>query len=528
VVRDGFLTVADIEKTRSCIRAQGLYRRNSYRGAGAVARARTHLRDRLKVTSDTRIVLCAGYADLRKGVDLFVEIGSSLMRRRSDTRFVWLGHEDTTLWPRIAAQLEASGLKDSFIFSGRDADRDLYFAGADVFALTSREDPFPSVVLESLDAGVPVVMFAGTGGCTELVATHCGAVVPAFDTAVFADSIDDLLRDPARAARLGRNGVQQIVERFSFRSYAIDLVSLLSVPIPRVSVVVPNYNYARFLRSRLDTIFRQTVPVYEIVVLDDASSDHSVPLLEELLETCGVQARLVVNEQNSGSVFRQWRRGAELCRGDLIWIAEADDLADAEFLEATVAAFCDPQVVLSYCQSRQMAMDGSILCDHYRIYTSDISPDKWLNPYVAEGLDEIRTALAVKNTIPNVSAVVFRRDALIAALTECEERLSELRVAGDWLVYVTMLTAGRIAFTPRALNSHRRHADSVTVSNFNLTQLGEITAMQQEIRQRFPLDEAVRRRAGAYAQQLYEEFGLRSEEQPHVDRHPLLAPAFSD
>ena len=313
-----------------------------------------------------------------------------------------------------------------------------------------------------------------------------------------------------------------------FRRYLFDLAQWLELPLKRVSVVVPNYNYGALIAERLASIEQQTYPVYELIVLDDASTDGSVEAIRQQLATLAIDTRLVVNERNSGSVFRQWRHGAELASGDIVWIAEADDLADPEFLEATVAAFVDSEVVVSYCQSRQMGPDGAILCEHYRDYTADVSTDKWLEPYVADGTEEIRTALAIKNTIPNVSAVLFRRDALLSALDSCGARLAELRVAGDWLVYVTMLATGRIAFTPRALNSHRRHPGSVTVSNFNLLQLREIVTMQQSIRRRFALDDAVRRVATAYAQRLFEQFGLQRDGQSRVEEHPLLAPALGE
>lgn len=206
--------------------------------------------------------------------------------------------------------------------------------------------------------------------------------------------------------------------------------------------------------------------------------------------------------------------------GDLVWIAEADDLADPDFLEVTVPAFKSPGVVLSYCQSRQMASDGTILCEHYLDYTADISQEKWRSAYVEDGVREIRQAMSVKNTIPNVSAVVFRRDVLAQALDEVADQLTKLRVAGDWLVYVAVLARGDIAFTPRSLNSHRRHQHSVTVSNFNLLQLKEILQMQADIRENFEVPPEISDRASAYAQSLFLQFGLADNRVKRIHDHP--------
>ena len=61
---------------------------------------------------------------------------------------------------------------------------------------------------------------------------------------------------------------------------------------------------------------------------------------------------LVPNEVNSGSVFAQWRKAAELATGDYLWIAEADDLSDPEFLARVMKVMDeDPDIVLGF--SRQ-------------------------------------------------------------------------------------------------------------------------------------------------------------------------------
>ncbi|MFN7570363.1 MAG: glycoside hydrolase family 99-like domain-containing protein [Betaproteobacteria bacterium] len=525
LVADGFAEFAAVPPERRHIRPQGLYKRNRFRGTAGQAAARSALRQQLGLPPDALVVLGVGYADWRKGIDLFVAAGQRLLPRMAEAYFVWIGHHNLQLWPQIEAQIAAGPAAERFLFPGRQTDTDAFYAGADVFALTSREDPFPSVVMESLEVGVPAVAFGGTGGCCDMIAAGAGLLVPAFDTDALAAATERLLREPALARQCGRWGAQRVQEDFSFRGYAFDLARWLQLPLHHVSVVVPNFNYARYLPERLGSIARQTYPVFEVIVLDDASTDGSRGILDELLTDFPFDARLVVNERNSGSVFKQWGKGAELARGDLIWIAEADDLADPEFLATVAAAFDDPEVVLSFCQSRQMASDGTILCEHYLDYVADISADKWRHDYGASGAEEIVTALAVKNTIPNVSAVVFRASVLREALEASAASLANFKVAGDWRLYIDVLRRGKIAFSAASLNSHRRHDSSVTLSSFNAGQLGEILRMQRLVREWFPVPESIRFAAGTYAQALYERFGLASAEVPHFEQHPELRSA---
>jgi glycosyltransferase involved in cell wall biosynthesis len=66
-----------------------------------------------------------------------------------------------------------------------------------MYALTSREDPFPSVVLEAMEAGLAVVGFDGTGGCATLISRAGGRIVGAGDIGAFANALVELARSPA-------------------------------------------------------------------------------------------------------------------------------------------------------------------------------------------------------------------------------------------------------------------------------------------------------------------------------------------
>ncbi len=83
---------------------------------------------------------------------------------------------------------------------------------------------------------------------------------------------------------------------------------------PLVSIIIPNFNHSRFLRERLESVFNQTFEDFEVILLDDASTDSSVEILEEYAKDPRV-SHLVVNKENSGSPFRQWQRGIELSQG---------------------------------------------------------------------------------------------------------------------------------------------------------------------------------------------------------------------
>lgn len=507
MVRNSFTQFAGLTEQQIRIRPQGLYKRNHMRGD--VERARSALRERLHLPRDAKIVLGVGYADFRKGVDMFVQAAAELVDR-DDVYFVWVGHWESEAKANADAIVGQHGLQRKVVFTGLDADTDLYYAGADVLALTSREDPFPSVVLEALEVGVPVVAFDGATGSCELLKRGSGIVVPLEDVGAFAGALREIVEHVAQAQDLGAKGARIVAEEFSFRHYVFDLLDMLDCGFKRVSVVVPNYNYERFIDERLGSILKQTYPIYELIVLDDNSSDGSVQAIRERLANQAIDNRLVVNSANSGSVFAQWKRGVELAKGDYVWIAEADDLSDPEFLAAVMEGFGDERTVLSYCESKQMAETGELICEHYRDYVADISVDKWTQSYIADGKQEISSALAVKNTIPNVSAVVFKRAIIEDVLERYFDDIRQFRVAGDWMVYLRMADRGMIAFVPEPLNRHRRHAASVTIGGDAEALLKEIRSVQLWVRRHHSVDASVIEIADRYAQQLCVQFEVDS------------------
>src|SRR6185312_2167115 len=121
--------------------------------------------------------------------------------------------------------------------------------------------------------------------------------------------------------------------------------------MPIVSVIVPNYNHAKFLDQRIDSIINQTYQQFELIILDDCSTDNSREIIEQYRMHPKV-SKIVFNEVNSGSPFEQWEKGIGLATGEYIWIAESDDYADERFIESLMALIkIEPETGLAYCGS---------------------------------------------------------------------------------------------------------------------------------------------------------------------------------
>ena len=505
IVRAQFEEVLEKPVARAVLRPQGLYLAPAPRGDTA---ARNALRAEFGIPTDAALVLGVGYIDHRKGVDLFVQAVAQMRAAGLPAEAIWIGHADRDELLKVRALAESLGIAGHVRFPGRQADPARFYAAADLFLLTSREDPYPSVVLEAMAAELPVVMFAGVTGSQDLAERGLAVAVPSHDPTAMAEAAVRLLGDDAARGAMLDAALRHIAEETGFTEYAFDLLALAGKPVKRISVIVPSYNYQDYIRARLESIAAQDMPVLEIIVLDDGSTDQSPEIIAGFAATSPAPVRFVPGDENSGNVFKQWQKGLELARGDYIWIAEADDLAAPDFLSTVMRGFEVPGVVLSYCESAQIDGAGNPLAADYRYYTNDVAPGKWDRNYVGPGLAEIEQALFLKNTILNASAVVMRTDALREVFSSHRDEIEGLRFAGDWAVYLNLLARGDIAYSALSKNYHRRHQSSVTISNFNARQLDEIIAMQNKAAALIGTDPQRKRRTDAVIAELENQFGL--------------------
>ncbi len=143
---------------------------------------------------------------------------------------------------------------------------------------------------------------------------------------------------------------------------------------PKVSVIVPSYNHARFLRQRLESIYQQTYSNFEIILLDDASTDESQLILEEYRQRYPKITQCQFNEINSGAVFNQWKCGLELASGDLVWIAESDDYCSENLVADLTKYFVNDAVMLAYCRSTLVERESDEPVWSLEEYLAEVDP----------------------------------------------------------------------------------------------------------------------------------------------------------
>ena len=221
---------------------------------------------------------------------------------------------------------------------------------------------------------------------------------------------------------------------------------------PKVSVIIPNYNHASFLGQRIESVLHQTFQDFEVILLDDCSTDDSQAILERYRHHPKV-THLVVNEQNSGSPFRQWNRGVGLAQGAYVWMAESDDYAAPTFLEKLVPLLDHrPSVGLVFCQSNNVDEAGTVK-GNWKFHTDPLDPYRWDRDYLNKGAAEISDYMIFKPVIVNASAVLFRRRCYL----EVGMAPEHFRLTGDYLLWIKILASHDVYYLAEELNYFRSH-----------------------------------------------------------------------
>ena len=199
------------------------------------AAIRSVLRARLGLAGNEILILgCGGSGDFRKGVDLFThaarEMAVSSTRSPTQTPrivFAWAGHIGSSFREWAEKDMNELGLPDRLIFLGPQQEMASCFAAADLFFLSSREDPFPTTVLEAMAFGLPVVGFAGSGGVEEQICEGVGVIVPYGNVTSAIEVLHRLAEQPDERNRMGRLGREKIARSGGYHAYVGNLIDVL-------------------------------------------------------------------------------------------------------------------------------------------------------------------------------------------------------------------------------------------------------------------------------------------------------------
>ena len=222
---------------------------------------------------------------------------------------------------------------------------------------------------------------------------------------------------------------------------------------PKVSVIVPNYNHSAYLDERITSILNQTYTDFELIILDDRSTDNSVEVIQKYAAHPKV-SHILVNEKNSGSTFIQWDKGFELAKGEYIWIAESDDYASPDFLLKLMTHIDkEPKVVLGF-SSLYWVDENSRIIRESPLKTYKFSP-------VISGDFFIKHNMLYGCHILNASSAIFKK----SAIPQIPTAYKTYKGSGDYLFWIELAKLGKVVKVEEPLDYFRIHSQKVTTNS---------------------------------------------------------------
>lgn len=207
---------------------------------------------------------------------------------------------------------------------------------------------------------------------------------------------------------------------------------------PKVSVIIPNYNYSQYLGEAIDSVLVQTVSDTEIIVVDDGSTDGS----KEVLESYGERITAVFQQNQGVSAARN--HGVSLSKGEFVAFLDADDAWLPAKIERLLALFSDdPEIGLAHGGVVEIDGNGNELIEKIDGREGSVSLDllRFEGPVILGG---------------GSGLMVPRR-----VFDEVDGFDTRLSTSADWDLFYQISRRYRVGFVPEVLLKYRVHASNM-------------------------------------------------------------------
>lgn len=239
-----------------------------------------------------------------------------------------------------------------------------------------------------------------------------------------------------------------------------------------ISVVLTSYNHQEYLEKAITHILDQTYENFELIIVDDCSTDGSQEIIK--LYAYNPKVKIYLLDKNLGSYVKSTNLGASYASGMYLNFAQCDDYSDKFLLEKLYNALkSNPQCGVAYSGSYMIDEDDVILGDDYQI-RSDKFKRKISDSTSIKGYD-FRMLLYESCVIPNLSAVLVRK----AMYNKIGGLSTNYKVLADWDMWIRMSYYTDFFYVNEKLNYFRQHAETIRSRISVKRQLDELIFMFQ-------------------------------------------------
>lgn len=424
-----------------------------------------------------KIILYAGAVNRRKGIYDLVAVFNKMSEKDHSLRLVIAGAgehakllETTRKWSKITltGNLDKKTLAD-------------FFDMADVGVVPSYVEQCSYIAIEMMSHGVPLVV-ANVDGLTEIVPDDCGLKAdlvrgPKSVKIKYSDleaHLSYFLNHREKANEYSIRAKKHALKAFNGKQMALATASVYSIVAnqndkgmvvsktlgtqPLVSIILPCYNGERFLRECIDSILAQTYNSFELMVVDDGSTDNTLNILRKVDDK---RVRILRNVKNEG-IVSCLNKGINAAMGKYIARIDADDYMHRERLEKQVLYLEDEK-------NRNVAVVGS---HHYII--NSMGKLVGLKQYPMEN-DEIKIKSFFQNPFSHPS-VMMRADVVKEL-----KYLKKFKHTEDYDLWFRIFEKHKSANIPEFLTYYRIHDKNISGLNARIQAENAVDLISYEL-----------------------------------------------
>jgi glycosyltransferase involved in cell wall biosynthesis len=223
---------------------------------------------------------------------------------------------------------------------------------------------------------------------------------------------------------------------------------------PLVSIVFTSYNHLEFLEQAIESILNQTYKNFELIVVDDCSTDGSQDVLKKYLYDNRLKLNLL--EYNTGSYVKASNYGENLAIGKYLLFAQCDDFSEVNQLEILVSNLEDNiNIGVAYSRSNLIDKFGNFISDDYEIREYAFRKTCFKSTIIQK--KNMRNFLAYSCVIPNLSAALIRRDLYFNVGGLSDKYL----IASDWDFWLRLTKETDFIYINQPLNNFRQHETTI-------------------------------------------------------------------
>jgi glycosyltransferase involved in cell wall biosynthesis len=236
---------------------------------------------------------------------------------------------------------------------------------------------------------------------------------------------------------------------------------------PIISVIIPTYNRARFLERAINSVLKQTYQNFELIIVDDCSTDDTESIIKNFIDERIVYIKL---KKNSGSSVLTRNKGIKVAKGEYVAFLDSDDEWISEKLQKQIELFTE---------SNNFNL-GFVSCNAIYIYEKE---NRILNRIIQRPKDVFKKLLEA-NFIPSASSVLIKKEVFNTI------GLFDRKIKGvqDWDMWIRISQKYAFDFVPESLLKYYIHNSNITNELSLKTQMRASAVILQKYREYYELN----------------------------------------